>query len=137
MCGIAGLVDPTEKRLDPGWIAAMTATLAPRGPDGEGTWSAPGVALGHRRLAVIDLSDAAAQPLGNEDGSVQVVFNGEIYNFQELRAELGGRGHVFRSRGDTEVLVHGYEEWGDDLLAHVDGMFAFAIWDGQKRRLLA
>src|SRR5512135_468020 len=110
MCGIAGLVDPTERRLDPGWIAAMTATLAPRGPDGEGTWSAAGVALGHRRLAVIDLSDAAAQPLGNEDGSVQVVFNGEIYNFQELMKDLKRRGHRFQTRSDTEVIVHLYEE---------------------------
>ena len=94
MCGIAGLIDPTWASLDPTWIANMTSALAPRGPDGEGFWRAPGVALGHRRLAVIDLTDAAAQPLGNEDGSVQVVFNGEIYNFAELRAELAGRGHA-------------------------------------------
>lgn len=137
MCGIAGLWDPTRAELDPSLIITMTRTLAPRGPDGEGFWRAPGVALGHRRLAVIDLSDAATQPLGNEDGSVQVVFNGEIYGFQQLRAELASRGHTFRSRTDTEVLVHGYEEWGDDVLAHVDGMFAFALWDARKRRLLA
>jgi asparagine synthase (glutamine-hydrolysing) len=137
MCGIAGLFDPTRAGLDPAWITSMTRALAPRGPDGEGFWQAPGVALGHRRLAVIDLSDAAAQPMGNEDGSVQVVFNGEIYNFQELRAELAAKGHAFRSRGDTEVLVHGYEEWGDDLLLRIDGMFAFALWDGRRRRLLA
>ncbi len=115
----------------------MTSALAPRGPDGEGFWQAPGVALGHRRLAVIDLSGAAAQPLGNEDGSVQVVFNGEIYNFTLLRAELRARGHVFRSQGDTEVLVHGYEEWGDEVVTHIDGMFAFALWDARQRRLLA
>jgi asparagine synthase (glutamine-hydrolysing) len=137
MCGIAGLFDPTWASLDPTWITRMTRALAPRGPDGEGFWHAPGVALGHRRLAVIDLSAAAGQPLGNEDGSVQVVFNGEIYNFQELRAELAGHGHTFRSQGDTEVLVHGYEQWGDDLLVHVDGMFAFVLWDGRRRRLLA
>ena len=137
MCGIAGLIDPTWATLDPGWIVSMTRALAPRGPDGEGFWQAPGVALGHRRLAVIDLSAAAAQPLGNEDGSVQVVFNGEIYNFRELRAELQGRGHVFRSAGDTEVLVHGYEEWGDGMVERMDGMFAFAVWDVRKRRLLA
>ena len=137
MCGIAGLIDPTWASLDPAWIADMTSALAPRGPDGEGFWRAPGVALGHRRLAVIDLTDAAAQPLGNENGSVQVVFNGEIYNFAELRAELVGHGHVFRSHGDTEVLVHGYEEWGDDLVTRIDGMFAFALWDARKRRLLA
>ena len=137
MCGIAGIINPTRGSLDPQWIANMMRTLAPRGPDGEGTWQGVGVALGHRRLAVIDLSRAAAQPLGNEDGSVQVVLNGEIYNFQELRADLLARGHVFRSRGDTEVLVHGYEEWGDEVVAHIDGMFAFALWDGRQRRLLA
>jgi asparagine synthase (glutamine-hydrolysing) len=137
MCGIAGLIDPTWASLDPAWIVAMTSVLAPRGPDGEGFWRAPGVALGHRRLAVIDLSDAAAQPLGNEDGSVQVVLNGEIYNFAGLRVDLQARGHVFRSQGDTEVLVHGYEEWGDEVVARVDGMFAFALWDARKRRLLA
>jgi asparagine synthase (glutamine-hydrolysing) len=137
MCGIAGLIDPTWTKLDPAWIVNMTRALAPRGPDGEGFWQAPGVALGHRRLAVIDLSDAAAQPLPNEDGGVQVVFNGEIYNFQELRVDLAARGHVFRSRGDTEVLVHGYEEWGDAMVERIDGMFAFALWDAGKRRLLA
>ncbi|HEX7500271.1 MAG TPA: asparagine synthase (glutamine-hydrolyzing) [Polyangia bacterium] len=137
MCGIAGLFDPTWASLDPTWIANMTSALAPRGPDGEGFWRAPGVALGHRRLAVIDLTDAAAQPLGNEDGSVQVVFNGEIYNFGELRTELQARGHVFRSQGDTEVLAHGYEEWGDDVVNRIDGMFAFALWDARNRRLLA
>jgi len=105
----------------------MTSALAPRGPDGDGFWRAPGVALGHRRLAVIDLTDAAAQPLGNEDGSVHVVFNGEISNFVDLRAELQARGHVFRSRGDSEVLVYGYEEWGDEVVARIDGMFAFAL----------
>ncbi len=115
----------------------MARALAPRGPDGEGYWRAPGVALGHRRLAVIDLTRAAAQPLGNEDGGVQVVFNGEIYNFGELRAELRARGHVFRSQGDTEVLVHGYEEWGDEVVNRIDGMFAFALWDARHRRLLA
>lgn len=137
MCGIAGLWDPTGAELDPSVIVAMTRSLAARGPDGEKFWRAPGVALGHRRLAVIDPSDAGSQPLGNEDGSVQVVFNGEIYEFERLRSLLEARGHVFRSRCDTEVLVHGYEEWGDDVLAHIDGMFAFALWDARRRRLLA
>ncbi len=137
MCGIAGLIDPTGAPVDPAVLGAMTRALAARGPDGEGLWRAPGVGLGHRRLAVIDLSDAANQPLGNEDGSVQVVFNGEIYNFGDLRAELLGKGHTFRSRTDTEVLAHGYEEWGDAVVEKLDGMFAFGLWDGRRRRFLA
>ena len=115
----------------------MSRAVAPRGPDSEGSWLAPGVALGHRRLKVIDLSDAAAQPLANEDGTVQVVFNGEIYNFADLRGELQAQGHRFRSRADTEVLVHGYEQWGDALLDRLTGMFAFGLWDARKRRFLA
>ncbi len=137
MCGIAGLVDPTGAAVDRAVLEAMTAALAPRGPDGVGFFVAPGVGLGHRRLKIIDPSEAAAQPMGNEDGSVQVVSNGEIYNFADLRAELAGRGHTFRSRSDTEVLVHGYEAWGDGIVERADGMFAFAIWDATHRRLLA
>src|SRR3954467_9640201 len=113
MCGIAGLVDPAGAPVDKGVLAAMTRAITRRGPDGEGFWSAPGVGLGHRRLRVIDLSPLGDQPMGNEDGNVQVVVNGEIYNFDHLRAELLGHGHTFRSRSDTEVLVHGYEQWGD------------------------
>jgi asparagine synthase (glutamine-hydrolysing) len=141
MCGIIGIIDPAQ--LDSGepperaLIERMTAAVAARGPDGAGIWTAPGVGLGHRRLKVIDLSDAAAQPMGGPDGAVQVVFNGEIYNFADLRAELVAHGHRFRSRTDTEVLVHGYERWGDGLLPRLQGMFAFAIWDGRRRRLLA
>ncbi len=137
MCGIAGLVDPTGAPIDRGVLQAMTAAMAPRGPDADGFFVAPGVGLGHRRLRVIDLSQAGAQPMGNEDGQVQVVFNGEIYNFADLRAELVGHGHTFRSRSDTEVLVHGYEVWGDGVVDRIDGMFAFALWDARKRRLLA
>jgi len=137
MCGIAGLIDPAGAPIPQAVLSAMVRALAPRGPDGEGIWCAPGVGLAHRRLAVIDLSSAAEQPLGNEDGTVQVVFNGEIYNFVELRAELQARGHRFRSRTDTEVLVHGYEEWGDAVVERIDGMFAFGLWDARRRRLLA
>src|SRR5881394_4049126 len=111
MCGIAGLVDPSGAPVERALVEAMTRTLAARGPDGQGWWGGPGVGLGHRRLRVIDLSTAADQPLGNEDGSVQVVFNGEIYNFADLRAELIARGHRFRTRSDTETIVHGFEEW--------------------------
>jgi asparagine synthase (glutamine-hydrolysing) len=137
MCGIAGIVDPTGAPVDAALLRAMTRALAPRGPDGEGYWTAPGVGLGHRRLRVIDLSEAGAQPMPSEDGGVQVVFNGEIYNFADLRAELVAHGHTFRSRTDTEVLAHGYEVWGDGMVDRIDGMFAFALWDARARRLLA
>ncbi|MBC8133626.1 MAG: asparagine synthase (glutamine-hydrolyzing) [Deltaproteobacteria bacterium] len=137
MCGIAGIIDPTGAAIDGDVLRRMTRALAPRGPDGEGFWFAPGVGLGHRRLSVIDLSAAGTQPMGGEDGAVQVTFNGEIYNFSALVDELSALGHRFHSRSDTEVLVHGYEEWGERLLDRIDGMFAFAIWDGRRRRLFA
>ena len=136
MCGIVGIVrydrPAAASHAD---VLAMRARLAHRGPDGEGFWSEPGVGLVHRRLAIIDLA-GGGQPLGNEDGSVQVVFNGEIYNFQELRAELEGKGHRFRTRSDTEVLVHLYEEHGPGFARHLNGMFALAIWDSRRRRLV-
>src|SRR5688572_29613983 len=119
MCGIAGLIDPRGADVDRELLARMTAAVAPRGPDSEGAWVGGGVGLGHRRLKIIDLSDAAAQPMASADGAVQVVFNGEIYNFADLRAELRGRGYRFQSRSDTEVLVHGYLEWGDGLLERI------------------
>ncbi len=137
MCGIAGIIDPTGAPVDADLVRRMTRTLAPRGPDGEGFWFAPGVGLGHRRLSIIDLSAAGTQPMGGEDGAVQVTFNGEIYNFGALVDELSALGHQFQSRSDTEVLVHGYEQWGEGLLDRIDGMFAFAIWDGRRRRLFA
>ncbi len=104
-------------------------------PDGEGRLQRPGLVLGMRRLAVIDLA-GGDQPIFNEDGSVAVVFNGEIYNFRELRAELERHGHHFATRCDTEVLVHGYEQWGDGVLHRLVGMFALALWDENRRRLL-
>jgi asparagine synthase (glutamine-hydrolysing) len=113
----------------------MGQAIAHRGPDGEGFYHDSGLGLAHRRLSIIDLG-GGAQPLGNEDGSVQVVFNGEIYNFQELRQRLEARGHRFRTNSDTEVLVHLYEEEGDRLVEHLRGMFAFALWDRRRRRLL-
>jgi asparagine synthase (glutamine-hydrolysing) len=106
-----------------------------RGPDAGGVHVGPAIGLGVRRLRILDLSPAGEQPMSNEDGSVWVGFNGEIYNFEALRAELLERGHRFKSRGDTEVLVHGYEEWGTALTQHLIGMFAFAIWDETRRRL--
>jgi asparagine synthase (glutamine-hydrolysing) len=113
----------------------MGQAIAHRGPDAEGLRREPGLGLAHRRLSIIDLG-GGAQPLGNEDGSIQVVFNGEIYNFQDLRRRLKARGHTFRTHCDTEVLVHLYEEEGQGLVEHLRGMFAFALWDRPSRRLL-
>lgn len=132
MCGICGWVGraPDLKRLE-----AAQEHLRHRGPEGNGHWTGEGVMLGHTRLRVIDLSEAADQPMSNEDGRIQATFNGEIYNFKKLRAELI-RHHRFRSSGDTEVLVHGYEEWGiEGLLERIRGMFAFAIWDENRHEL--
>jgi asparagine synthase (glutamine-hydrolysing) len=137
MCGIAGLLHfDREREVDAGVLDRMTDILAHRGPDGRGTHREGPVGLGHRRLAIIDLSPEASQPLCNEDGTVWVVANGEIYNFVELREELEAKGHVFRSRTDSEVLVHLYEEEGERLVERLRGMFAFAIWDSRQGRLL-
>jgi asparagine synthase (glutamine-hydrolysing) len=122
---------PVERDL----LKVMGDAIAHRGPDAEGFWTEPGIGLVHRRLSIIDLS-GGDQPIGNEDGSVQIVFNGEIYNFQELRASLEARGHRFRTRSDTEVLVHLYEEEGDRLVERLRGMFTFALWDRPRRRLV-
>jgi asparagine synthase (glutamine-hydrolysing) len=136
MCGIAGvLYADSLKPVPSGVLKAMGQAIAHRGPDGEGFLSEPGLGLVHRRLSIIDI-DGGAQPLGNEDGSIQVVFNGELYNFQGLRRRLESRGHTFRTHSDTEVLVHLYEENGPGLIEHLRGMFAFALWDKPNRRLL-
>ena len=136
MCGLAGRFNAERLPAAPGWHARADQLLAHRGPDGAGHWVDEQCELVHRRLALIDLSPAGAQPLANETGDVWVVFNGEIYNHQELRALLAARGHVFRSRSDTEVLVHLYEERGERLVEHLRGIFAFAIYDARRRRLL-
>lgn len=117
-------------------LTAMAATLRHRGPDGNGVKAFAGCGLAHTRLKIIDLTDAAAQPLSNDRGDVWVSFNGEIYNFQALRAELESKGHRFRSTGDTEVIVRLYEEMGLDAIARLDGMFALAIWDDRAKRLV-
>lgn len=135
MCGIAGVFDVTGEPVAPPLIQRMTDLLAHRGPDGEGQFIDGALGLGHRRLAIIDLSPAGQQPMGNETGSVVVTYNGEIYNFQSLRVELESRGHRFHSRTDSEVIVHAYEEWGTACVEHLHGMFAFALWDRQHRRL--
>ncbi len=137
MCGISGFVNRDPCRpADEALLRRMTEVIAHRGPDGSGHFCAGPVALGHRRLAIVDLSENGAQPMHNEDGTVTVTFNGEIYNHLALREELVAKGHVFRSRCDTEVLVHGYEEWGDALCERLAGMFAFAIRDARRHRLL-
>jgi len=136
MCGIAGvLYADTARPVDLNHLQAMGRSIAHRGPDAEGFWTDPGLGLVHRRLSIIDLT-SGDQPLGNEDGSVQVVFNGEIYNFQELRTGLEARGHRFRTRSDTEVLVHLYEEEGERLVERLRGMFVFALWDRTRHRLV-
>jgi asparagine synthase (glutamine-hydrolysing) len=132
MCGIAGYVEGTAS--DSSAIRAMTRAIRKRGPDDEGFFEAGAAHLGFRRLSVIDL-EGGAQPIFNEDRSLVLVFNGEIYNFQELRKELIAAGHRFRSQGDGEVLIHGYEQWGTGLLDRLTGMFAFAIWDIKNQRL--
>ena len=131
MCGICGFNWADEQLIE-----RMKETLVHRGPDADGTYVAPGVSLGHRRLSIVDLSDSGRQPLTNEDGTVWITFNGEIYNHTELRARLQGKGHVFRSRSDTEAIVHAYEEFGLEFVKHLTGMFAFAIWDAPRRRLV-
>ncbi|MEK7469211.1 MAG: asparagine synthase (glutamine-hydrolyzing) [Planctomycetota bacterium] len=137
MCGIAGLVRLDGARASAATAGAMTASLAHRGPDGNGLWVDGPCALGHRRLAVIDLSPAGQQPVVNEDGSVAATFNGEIYNFAELRRDLEKKGHVFKSKSDAEVIVHQYEADGDRCVDKFRGMFSFALWDKKKQRLLA
>ena len=139
MCGIAGIVQLfAGEGAQPELLEAMADSLRHRGPDGHGCWISDDrrVGLAHRRLAIVDLSSAGRQPMANDDGSVQVTFNGEIYNFRELRAELEGKGHRFRSQSDTEVLLRLYEEIGDGLIDRLDGDFAFGLWDDRKRRLL-
>jgi asparagine synthase (glutamine-hydrolysing) len=133
MCGIFGSVFVDPRVVD---ARAALASIAHRGPDGQGIWRGDDVVLGHRRLAVIDLTPAAAQPMTSDDGAIVVTYNGEIYNHHELREELERMGRRFRSRSDTEVLVEGYRAWGDRVVERVDGMFAFAIWDSARRRLL-
>ena len=132
MCGIAGFISPA--RADAAALVPMLARIAHRGPDGQGTFVEGPAALGHCRLAIIDLQ-GGAQPLYSEDKNFVVVFNGEIYNYRELTAELTALGHTFTTRTDTEVLLHGWEQWGRELLPRLRGMFAFALWDRRAQVL--
>src|SRR3954469_9645506 len=136
MCGIAGIV--ATDHLDHDALARVTRmrdVITHRGPDEAGLHLDNRAALGHRRLSIVDLK-TGQQPLSNEDGSIWVIFNGEIYNHADIRPELEARGHRYRTHSDTETIVHAYEEWGDDCVHRFRGMFAFAIWDAPKRRLL-
>jgi len=136
MCGISGkLYFEPARPVERDVLERMNAVLAHRGPDDAGIFCSGAIGLAHRRLSIIDLSPAGHQPMSNEDGTVWIVFNGEIYNFQDLRPDLEQRGHCFHSQSDTEVILHLYEEHGVDCLRFLRGMFAFAIWDGTRRRL--
>jgi len=135
MCGIAGIFHAeTPKPVDPARVERMCDALAHRGPDGAGVWTDHGVGLGHRRLSIIDLA-GSPQPMHSADGRAVIVFNGEIYNFRELRRELEQAGFAFRTAGDTEVILAAYQRWGPDCLARLDGMFAFALFDRDRRQL--
>src|SRR5579863_1810473 len=134
MCGIAGIFDPSGHDVSRDALYGLTRALAHRGPDDEGVLFAKGIGLGHRRLSVIDI-DSGHQPMWNEDESMAIVFNGEIYNFELLRRELEQQGHRFRTTGDTEVLLHAYEQWGVGCLERLNGMFAFAVWNAKERQL--
>jgi asparagine synthase (glutamine-hydrolysing) len=135
MCGIAGILEfRDDTRADRSLVSRMCNVMAHRGPDDEGLYAGDRIAMGMRRLSIVDLA-TGHQPISNEDGSVWIVFNGEIYNHAELRDELLSRGHCYRSRSDTETIVHLYEEHGKDCVKHLRGMFAFAIWDSREKRL--
>jgi len=135
MCGICGVVDLSpEGGVDPAVLASMNDAIEHRGPDDAGTYVSRGVGLGARRLSIIDV-EGGHQPIQNEDGSLTIVFNGEIYNHETLHALLAKLGYRFSTRSDTEVIVHAYAEFGDECVKYLNGMFAFAIWDARARRL--
>ncbi len=135
MCGICGKINLNNEPIDEALLKRMTLCLSHRGPDDEGLYIKNNIGLGHRRLSIIDLSPLAHQPMSNEDGTVWIVYNGEIYNFPELREDLRKKGHLFRSKSDTETIIHLYEEYGVECLKYLKGMFAFAIWDEKDKSL--
>ena len=135
MCGIAGVFNLNGEPVSPVILRKMTDAIAHRGPDGEGFYTDSFLGLGHRRLAIIDLSPGGHQPMITPDGQYAIIYNGELYNFQELRLELEARGHHFHSRSDTEVVLHAYAEWGQAALDRFNGMFAFAVWDKTRQEL--
>ncbi|MAF80326.1 asparagine synthase (glutamine-hydrolyzing) [bacterium] len=139
MCGITGIYNLNKKEVQKADLISMRDVLEHRGPDDEGTYISPDlrVGLAHRRLSIIDLTEAGHQPMTNEDKTIWITYNGEIYNFQSLRKELERRGHTFRSKSDTEVIIHAYEEYGAECVKKFNGMFAFVIWDEKKKTLFA
>ena len=136
MCGLSGFVSLVERRAEAGLVRQMTATLQHRGPDEEGYYVDGPVALGHRRLRIIDFA-TGQQPVANETGTIHVILNGEIYNFRSLTETLKRRGHRFTTSSDTEAIVHAYEEYGEDCVGHLNGMFAFVLWDAEHQTLFA
>lgn len=136
MCGIIGICDFNNKDIDKNLVREMTRLIEYRGPNGDGIYIDNHIGLGHRRLSIIDLSQNGKQPMSNEDGTIWVTFNGEIYDYQNLRDDLEKKGHRFKSDTDTETLVHAYEEYGENFIVKLRGMFAFAIWDNTKKELL-
>ena len=136
MCGIAGLINLNGDPISPVLIQRMTDSISHRGPDGEGQWVEGNVGIGHRRLAIIELSPSGHQPMLSPDGRWILTYNGEIYNFRELRSELEAKGHQFRSTSDSEVVLHAIIEWGPDAIPRFNGMFAFALWDRYERKML-
>ena len=132
MCGIHGFLHFDSTRPNVDWLAKMGDVTTHRGPDDSGAHVDGPCAIGMRRLSIIDLS-GGHQPIANHDGSLVVVCNGEIYNFRELRRELEGRGHRFKTNSDSEVVLHGYAQWGDELVQHLNGMYGFALWDARRR----
>lgn len=134
MCGIAGFIDNKSKSIKKDIVKKMALRIKHRGPDGEGYYIDNDIALAHRRLSIIDIK-GGKQPIYNEDKSLVIVFNGEIYNYIELKSELEKKGHIFKTKADTEVIIHGYEEWGNNLPKKLRGMFAFAIWDNKTKTL--
>jgi len=135
MCGIVGALSLKGTRLDEAVIASMRLQILHRGPDDQGIYLNSNLGLGHTRLSIIDLSPLGHQPMSNESGDTWVVYNGEIYNFEEVRKDLEKLGCQFRSKTDTEVIIHAYEQWGEKLVTKLNGMFAFALWDGRRRKL--
>jgi len=131
MCGIYGII---SNQLTRDHLEKSTMTLGHRGPDDSGFFYKDGIGLGHRRLSIIDL-EGGHQPMFNEDRDKCIVYNGEIYNFLELRDQLIQKGHIFSTKSDTETIIHAYEEWGEQCVEHFNGMFAFAIWDEKKRTM--